>query len=121
MWLAEEGHCLRSQTLNLCELQKNSTLEKHLEYETGSIETLKNFVEKNEGITLLPELATLDMSTAKKTMLRYFKSPAPAREISMVTIKGFVKTRLTGILKSCIIENLPEEITRKKKLQRVDI
>jgi len=54
-------------------------------------------------------------------MLRYFKSPAPAREISMVTIKGFVKTRLSAILKSCIIENLPEEITRKKKLQRVDI
>ena len=92
-----------------------------MEYETGSIETLKNFVEKNEGTTLLPELATLDMSAAKKAMLRYFKSPAPAREISMVTTKGFVKTRLSSILKSCIIENLPEEITRKKKLQRVDI
>ena len=121
LWLAEEGHCLRSQTLNLCELQKNSTIEKHLEYETGSIETLKNFVEKNEGITLLPELATLDMSASKKAMLRYFKSPAPAREISIVTIKGFVKTRLTTILKNCILENLPAELTRKKKLQVIEI
>ena len=121
LWLAEEGHCLRSQTLNLCELQKNSTIEKHLEYETGSIETLKRFVEKNEGITLLPELATIDMSAGKKAMLRYFKSPAPAREISMVTIKGFVKTRLTGILKACIIENLPEEVKIKKKLHIVEI
>ena len=120
LWLAEEGHCLRTQTLNLCELQKNSTIEKHLEYETGSIETLKNFVEKNGGITLLPELATLDMSAGKKAMLRYFKSPAPSREISMVTIKDFVKTRLTGILKDTITAHLPLEVTKKKTMVRLD-
>ena len=121
LWLAEEGHCLRTQTLNLCELQKNSTIEKHLEYETGSIETLKNFVEKNGGITLLPELATINMTAGKKAMLRYFKSPAPAREISMVTIKSFVKTRLTNILKECIITHLPIEVSKKKTMVRLDI
>ena len=121
LWLAEEGHCLRTQTMNLCELQKNSTIEKHLEYETGSIETLKNIVEKNGGITLLPELATLDMSVGKKAMLRYFKTPAPSREISMVTIKGFVKTRLTEVLKYSITSYLPIEVTKKKNMIRVDI
>jgi len=121
LWLAEEGHCLRTQTMNLCELQKNSTIEKHLEYETGSIETLKNMVEKNGGITLLPELATMDMSVGKKAMLRYFKNPAPSREISMVTIKGFVKTRLTGVLRDCITSHLPMEVTKKKTRVRVDI
>jgi LysR family transcriptional regulator, hydrogen peroxide-inducible genes activator len=121
LWLAEEGHCLRTQTMNLCELQKSSTIEKHLEYETGSIETLKKFVEKNGGITLLPELATIDMNAGRKTMLRYFKSPAPAREISMVTIKGFVKTRLTGVLKECIITHLPLEIKKTKPIVRLDI
>jgi LysR family transcriptional regulator, hydrogen peroxide-inducible genes activator len=121
MWLLEEGHCLRSQTINLCELQKMSTVQKHLDFETGSIETLKKFVEKNEGITLLPELATIDMSAAKKAMLRYFKSPAPVREISMVTNKGFVKTRLASILKESILEHLPREVSNKKIIKRIDI
>lgn len=121
MWLLEEGHCLRSQALNLCELQKNSSIQKHLDYESGSIETLKRFVEKNEGITLLPELATIDMSIGKKAMLRYFKSPAPVREISMVTSKGFVKTRLSNILKESIIEHLPQEVSNKKMIKRIDI
>ena len=121
LWLAQEGHCLRTQTINLCELQKNSTVEKHLEYETGSIETLKKLVEKNGGITLLPELATIDISLGKKAMLRYFKSPAPAREISIVTLKSFVKTRLTGILRESIVEHLPAGIKKNKTLQRIEI
>lgn len=119
MWLLEEGHCLRTQVMNLCEVQKNAAFEKHLDYETGSIETLKRFVERNEGITLLPELATLDMSASKKMMLRYFRSPAPAREISIVTIKGFVKTRLIEVLKKEILENLPDEISGKRKLKKI--
>lgn len=115
MWLLEEGHCLRTQVLNLCEVQKNAAFEKHIDYETGSIETLKGFVERNEGITLLPELATLDMSPSKKMMLRYFKSPAPAREISIVTVKGFVKTKLIEVLKNEILEKLPDVISGKRK------
>jgi LysR family transcriptional regulator, hydrogen peroxide-inducible genes activator len=121
MWLLEEGHCLRSRTINLCELQKMSSIQKHLDFETGSIETLKKFVEKNEGITLLPELATIDMSVAKKGMLRYFKSPAPVREISMVTSKGFAKPRLANILKESILEHLPQEISYKKAIKRIDV
>jgi LysR family hydrogen peroxide-inducible transcriptional activator len=121
MWLLEEGHCLRNQVMNLCEVQKNAAFEKHIDYETGSIETLKRFVERNEGITLLPELATLDMSPSKKMMLRYFKSPAPAREISIVTIKGFVKTKLIEALKNEILENLPNEVAGKKKVSRIGI
>jgi LysR family transcriptional regulator, hydrogen peroxide-inducible genes activator len=120
MWLLEEGHCLRSQVLNLCALQKSASVEKHLEYETGSIETLIKFVDKNAGITLLPELATFDMSAGKKAMLRYFKSPAPVREISMVMQKGFVKNRLATVLKDSILENLPIEVLKKKNTQRIE-
>ena len=73
MWLLEEGHCLRNQVMNLCALQRDSSIEKHVDYAAGSLETLKRFVNKNGGITLLPELATLDMSSADKIKLRYFK------------------------------------------------
>ncbi|RYY50269.1 MAG: hydrogen peroxide-inducible genes activator [Chitinophagaceae bacterium] len=115
MWLLEEGHCLRTQVMNLCALQKDASIERHFDYAAGSIETLKRFVEKNEGITLLPELATFDLSPNKKTMLRYFKNASPVREISMVTLKTFTKTRLVSILKESILENLPTSIIENKK------
>ena len=121
MWLLEEGHCLRSQVMNLCALQKDSSIEKHFDYAAGSIETLKRFVDKNGGSTLLPELATYDMSKGKKNMLRYFKSPAPVREISLVTVKTFSKTRLIAILKQTIIDNLPMPMVKKKKVAVVQI
>ena len=121
MWLLEEGHCLRNQVMNLCALQKDASIEKHFDYAAGSIETLKRFVDKNGGITLLPELATYDMSTAKKDMLRYFKNPAPVREISMVTLKTFTKTRLINILRQLILETLPAQLEQKKKVEIIPV
>ncbi len=107
--------------MNLCALQKDASIEKHFDYAAGSIETLKRFVDKNGGITLLPEMATFDMTTAQKNMLRYFKTPAPVREISLVTLKTFSKTMLISILKQCIISNLPNEIGKKKKVEVVPV
>ena len=121
MWLLEEGHCLRNQVMNLCALQRDSSIEKHFDYAAGSIETLKRFVDKNGGITLLPELATYDMTKAKKNMLRYFKSPAPVREISLVTVKTFTKTRLILILKQTILDNLPPQLVQKKKVEVIAV
>jgi LysR family hydrogen peroxide-inducible transcriptional activator len=121
MWLLEEGHCLRSQVMNLCALQKNASIEKHLDYAAGSIETLKALVDKSGGITLLPELSTFDMSASKKNMLRYFKPPTPVREISLVTLKTFAKTRLIEVIRQSILENLPLPIKRNRKTEVVKI
>jgi LysR family transcriptional regulator, hydrogen peroxide-inducible genes activator len=54
-------------------------------------------------------------------MLRYFKSPAPVREISIATIKGFAKPRLMETLKNSIMDNLPMEVKQKKIINRLDI
>ncbi len=115
MWLLEEGHCLRNQVMNLCALQKDSSIEKHVDYAAGSIETLKRFVNKNGGITLLPELATYDLSHEQKDMLRYFKKPAPVREISLISLKTFTKTRLLALLKQTIIRQSSRGAFRKEK------
>jgi LysR family hydrogen peroxide-inducible transcriptional activator len=121
MWLLEEGHCLRSQVMNLCALQKNSSIERHLDYAAGSIETLKSLVDKSGGITLLPELSTYDMTPARKNMLRYFKSPTPVREISLVTLKTFTKIRLIEVLRQSILDNLPMPMKRSRKVEVVKI
>ncbi|MEO6818639.1 MAG: hydrogen peroxide-inducible genes activator [Ginsengibacter sp.] len=115
--LLEEGHCLRSQVFNLCEL-KNKERELHqLDFATGSIETLKKIVEASQGITILPFLALKDLSAEQKESVRHFKSPAPVREIGLVTYRYFVKEKLIVRLKDEILENIPEEM--KKATQKV--
>lgn len=103
LWLLEEGHCLREQVINLCELQKQQARLHHLEYEAGSIESLLKIVEMNEGITIIPELAAIALDKSRQKQLRSFKSPVPMREISLVTYRHFIKKRLFEVLKEEIL------------------
>jgi len=114
LWLLEEGHCFRSQIINLCELRKASAEGGHFDYEAGSIETLRRLVEQNDGVTILPELATLDLTSKQLQMLRHFKQPAPMREVSIVLHRDFVKKRLVELLKQSILDSLPEKIKKNK-------
>jgi len=101
LWLLEEGHCLRSQMVNLCELQKKE-LNRNLHYEAGSIESLIRIVEVNKGITIIPRLASLDLDAERKHQLRSFSSPEPVREISLVSYRPFVKQKLREVLRDQI-------------------
>lgn len=115
LWLLEEGHCLRSQVVNLCELKRKEALLQNLDYEAGSIETLRKMVDLNSGITILPELALRDLTKAQLKNIRYFKSPAPVREVSIVTYRYFVKYHLIEALKKEILANIPKEMTIQGK------
>lgn len=121
LWLLEEGHCMRSQILNLCELKKQHEVDEQLHYQAGSIETLKNLVEKNFGITIIPELATFNLNSSQKKRLRYFKAPTPVREISIATHRQYVKDRLIEVLGETILSVLPEEMKSNKKGNVLDI
>jgi len=121
LWLLEEGHCFRSQIMNLCELRKTTHEGSNFEYEAGSVETLRRMVEMNDGITILPELSTMDMEPKQLELIRNFKSPAPVREISIVTHRDFVKKRLIDILRKSILASLPEKIKTNKKTAMVPI
>lgn len=114
VWLLEEGHCFRNQIVNLCELQKASRSATHFDYEAGSIETLRRMVDTNDGITILPELATHGMSNKQLAQIRYFKRPAPMREVSIVVHRDFVKKRLVDILKEEIIDSIPDKMAGNK-------
>lgn len=115
LWLLEEGHCFRSQIINLCELRRKTKIGSHFEYEAGSIETLRRMVDLHDGITILPELATIDMTVKQQQNLRYFKSPPPMREVSMVVHRHFVKKRLIEVLKQEILKVIPDKIKKNKK------
>jgi len=121
LWLLEEGHCLRNQVLDLCELKKKDSQSDRLHYETGSIETLKNLVDHHQGITILPHLATLDLSKKQKEKIREFAHPKPVREISLVINKNFHRTSLFEALKLEIEKQLPPTIDKAQKKRVLDI
>lgn len=119
LWLLEEGHCFRSQILNLCELRKSTDF--HFQYETGNIETLKRMVDKSDGITILPELAVMEFSKAQLKLVRQLKQPSPAREVSLVTHRDHIKTKLITTLKEEIIHIVPPQMQKLRNKKVVEI
>lgn len=114
LWLLEEGHCFRTQIANLCQLRKASLNGSHFEYEAGSLDTLRKLVEMNDGITILPELAILELTGKQKNLVRRFRNPVPMREVSMVIHRDYLKKRMTEVLKKEIINAIPYKIKKNK-------
>ncbi|HRN79194.1 MAG TPA: LysR substrate-binding domain-containing protein [Ferruginibacter sp.] len=119
LWLLEEGHCFRSQVLNLCELRKQSDLQ--VRYETGNIETLRRMVDKSDGITLLPELAVLELSKMQMKSVRTLKEPTPTREVSLVMHRDYFQTQLLKSLKTEVIKVIPRHMLKMNKRKVIDI
>src|SRR5690606_38971274 len=122
LWLLNEGHCMRNQVLNICMKKRIKFPEETLQYNTGSVETLKRMVDTNSGVTILPELSISEFSGEELKRVRYFKSPEPVREISLVTTKNFLKKRAIDLLSKEILSAVPEEYktTKKKDLMLID-
>jgi LysR family hydrogen peroxide-inducible transcriptional activator len=119
LWLLEEGHCFRSQVLNLCELRKSADL--HFKYATGNIETLKRMVDKSDGLTILPELAVMEFNKNQMKLVKRLKDPAPAREVSLVTHRDHIKTKLIQTLKDEILEMVPKPMRQLRNKKVVEI
>lgn len=112
VWVLNEGHCFRNQVLNICKPRK-STSEK-FRFECGSLEALKKLVDHHSGVTLLPELATLDMSEAELDKVRTFSDPVPVREVSIVIKKSFAKRAIVKALYDTIMVSIPDDISSEK-------
>ena len=121
IWVLNEGHCMREQVLNICQRRKATKGYQHFEYNTGSVETLKRMVDMNNGATILPELALADLSDKQLDRVRYFKSPEPAREVSIVIHRNFLKRRMIEALKNEILDFLPKRLRTKKKKEIIEI
>jgi len=67
-------------------------------------------VESGNGITFIPELATLQLCDAQKELLRSFAIPKPTREIVWITRKDFVRHSIAEIIINSIKEAVPREM-----------
>jgi LysR family transcriptional regulator, hydrogen peroxide-inducible genes activator len=80
--LLADGHCLREQALDVCQLAGAS---EKAEFQATSLETLRQMVAANVGVTLLPTLAVKPpVARSDSIHLLGFHDSKPSREIAMV-------------------------------------
>lgn len=121
LWLLEEGHCIRGQILNICELRKQNAHHRNFEYESGSIETLKRMVEHYGGVTILPELSLRDLSSKQRQQIRRFQSPTPVREVSLVTLRHHLKRGPIEAMKAEILSVIPEKMKQPNQRKLIEL
>ncbi len=84
--LLEDGHCLRDQALEVCHM---TGAGEHGGFRATSLETLRQMVAANVGITLLPVTAVKPPVAAVENLhLIEFKGHPPSRRIAMVWRKS---------------------------------
>lgn len=121
--LLNEGHCMRNQVLDLCsDNVREKQVNKNFQYDSSSVDTLRKLVDRNKGMTVLPELAVTEFTEDQQDRIRYFEDPEPVREISVVTNNQFVKLSLLQSLIDEILLLVPEKMraqTKKRKILRI--
>ncbi len=84
--LLEDGHCLRDQALEVCQL---TGAHEQLDFHATSMETLRHMVAANTGITLMPTLSVKPpLANTDNLVTRPFREPGPKRTIAMVWRKS---------------------------------
>jgi LysR family transcriptional regulator, hydrogen peroxide-inducible genes activator len=106
VWMLEEGHCLRNQIMQICNLKPHSG-EQKINFQANSFETLLNMVDALGGLTLIPEIYCQELCERRKSRLRHFQSPVPVREVALLTYRPYAREQLSSALKEIILENLP--------------
>jgi len=79
--LLSDGHCLREQALEVC---KMAGAHEKLDFHATSMETLRQMVAANTGITLMPTLAVkAPVAPIDNLVTRPFEGKGPNRTIAM--------------------------------------
>ena len=110
LWLLDEGHCFRDQLVKYCQLKAAKTSQSA--YSLGSIETFMRIVENGQGVTFIPELATMQLTPTQKELVRPFAIPIPTREVVMATSKSFVRQSLLNMIVGQIRNSVPEKMLK---------
>jgi LysR family hydrogen peroxide-inducible transcriptional activator len=69
-----------------------------------------NIVDREGGITLIPELAKLGMPENRLKNIRSFSNLKPLREVSLAYSRHFARHKLINLLWREIKEALPQEL-----------
>lgn len=105
MLMLDNGHCLRTQTMDYC---LSIGAKENIHFKANSLETLRNMVSANVGIAFIPELAT-KIGHFDNLVYINFKEPEPYRAIGLIYRPGSpLRIRYERIAKE--IKQLMEQI-----------
>ncbi len=105
--LLEDGHCLRDQALEVCAL---AGAHERVDFHATSMETLRQMVAAEVGVTLMPVMAVKPPIPVTGNMaLRPFDGQPPSRTIALVWRRSSPLGELMNNLAECLKE-LPEEL-----------
>ncbi|AXI83843.1 LysR family transcriptional regulator [Xylella taiwanensis] len=106
--LLQDGHCLREQALDVCNMTGAS--EKS-EFQATSLETLRQMVVANVGITLLPLLSVKPPVVCSDSMrlINFPLDKQPSRRIAMVWRRSSAMTTFLERFAS-MFKELPKEL-----------
>ncbi|HCT22531.1 MAG TPA: DNA-binding transcriptional regulator OxyR, partial [Chitinophagaceae bacterium] len=82
---------------------------------------LKRMVDKSDGLTILPELAVMEFNKNQLKLVKQIKEPRPAREVSLVTHRDHLKTKLIETLKAEVLQIVPAPMQQLKNKKVVEI
>ncbi|MDZ7756414.1 hydrogen peroxide-inducible genes activator [Rhodohalobacter sp.] len=118
LWLLNEGHCFRDQTIKLCKKNNEKLNKSPIMFESGNLETLKRLVEQDFGVTLMPYLALNDIDKrCANGVIKNFKDPIPSRKIRLVYSREFLKQNLIEAFAEVIKDSIPDDLrTQEEKM-----
>lgn len=107
--LLEEGHCLREHALEVCAL---AGAHERVDFHATSMETLRQMVAANVGITLMPLLSVKPPIAQTRNLVTIrFASPTPSRTIAMVWRNSSALADFLRELAVCF-SNLPPDLLK---------
>lgn len=116
LWLLNEGHCFRDQTMKICKKNNEKRNEAPIIFESGNLETLKRLVEQDFGVTLMPYLAMSNHDTScANGVVKEFEDPVPSRKIRLVYSREFLKKNLIGAFADVIVDSIPKELESQEE------
>jgi LysR family hydrogen peroxide-inducible transcriptional activator len=116
LWLLSEGNCFRTQSINFCTLPEEKLHHIALDYESGSLQTLKKIVDKEGGLTILPEWEAAELDSDSLDNLRVLGEDGVGREVGIIYTKFYAKKSVIDKLKEMIADSLPNYIRENKNL-----
>lgn len=111
LWILKEGNSFRNQVVAVCELDLGTAVDRSLQYEGSSLDTLMRLVETQKGMTVLPELAIRHLPDTKQGQVKAHNNGKAVREISLVVSRNFLKKPLLDQLMEEIKAYLPTHMT----------
>jgi LysR family hydrogen peroxide-inducible transcriptional activator len=115
IWLLNEGHCFRDQTVKLCR-EENKNNKSAIEFKSGNLETLKRLVEQNFGMTLLPWTAVQEFdANCTNAVIKEFEDPIPSRKLRLIYGRKHLKQTIIHAFKDSICSSIPKELKKTEK------